>query len=279
VPSATSGLSLTLGLGITFALACASATFFLFLRCHGAGRPLGRSSWTWALLVIGVTSVVSTAVAFVGTALVDRLPLAFLGVGVAGPSGLWLSEIRNRRDEPRGLLRDVSTLWLTRLLARLQEAMAEDRATWCERRLDEAWSAAELGMAARFYQEYLRERMTPDERRRGRLNAQLNAIEARLTVVQLVENSAGRTKVAAALQGSRTTKDARYSSQLGDLARMADIMRHDAERELVRLLGSAYNAGYYRMPVFTPPPMRLQTLPPSRPPRREARPARRPAAT
>jgi hypothetical protein len=69
--------------------------------------------------------------------------------------------------------------------------------------------------------------MSPDERRRSRIYAQLNAIETRLTVVHLIENSSGRTKVAAALRDSRTTKDVRYASHLNDLARMADILRHD----------------------------------------------------
>jgi hypothetical protein len=269
----TSVPSETLRLGITFALACASATFFLFLRCHGGGRSFGRRSRLWALLIVVVTSVVSTAAAFAGAVVVDHLPLAFLSLSVVGPSGLWLSEIRQRRDDRRGLLHDMSTLWLSRLLARLQEGMAEDRITWCEERIDEAWSTDELSMAARFYQEYLRERMSGEERRRGRIFAQLTAIETRLTVVHLIESSSGRTKVAAALEASRATKGVRYSSHLGDLARMADILRHDAERDLVRLLGVAYNTGYYRIPVFSPP---RRTYPPVD--LREGRSARRVAA-
>jgi hypothetical protein len=260
-------------LSITFALACASATFFLFLRCHGTGRPFGRSSRVWALLVVLVTGLLSTVVAWAGAAAVDHLPTAVLGLGVIGPSGLWLSQIRHRREERPGLVHDMSTLWLSRLLARLQEGMAEDRIAWCEQRLDQAWSASELGMAARFYQEYLRERMSPDERRRGRIYAQLNAIETRLTVVHLIDNSSGRAKVSAALQGSRATKDARYSSHLSDLGRMADILRHDAERDLIRLIGLAYGAGYYRMPIFTAPRRINDTSDaPARPARTRAQP-------
>jgi hypothetical protein len=242
----------TLSLGVTFVLACASATFFLFLRCHRTGRPFGPHSRAWALAVIGVTGLLSTAVAFVGVLVLSSLPFASTGLGLVAPSGLWLSEIRSKRDDRRGLGYDLSTLWLTRLLARLQEGMAEDRIAWCEERVDQDWDTDELGMAARFYQEYLRERMSPDERRRSRIYAQLSAIENRLTVVQLIDNSAGKTKIAAALAGSRATKDARYSGHLSDLSKMGDILRHDAERELMRLLGSAYSAGYYRMPVFTP---------------------------
>jgi hypothetical protein len=207
----------------------------------------------WALLVVAVTGLLSTGAAFAGLAIVKHLPGAFVGLGIVGPSGLWLSEIHSREEERRSLLRDMSTLWLSRLLARLHEGMAEDRIAWCEKHVDEGWSADELSTAARFYLEYLRERMSPAERRRGRINAQVNAIEVRLTAVQLIENGAARAKVVAALQGSRATKESRYTRNLGDLQRMADILHHDAERELIRLLGSAYSAGLYRIPVFTPP--------------------------
>jgi hypothetical protein len=240
------------GAATTFALACGSAAFFLFLRCHGTGRPFGPHSRAWALLVIGVTGLVSTAAAVVSVAVVDHLPFAFVGLGMVAPSGLWLAEIRNRQDDRRGLLRDLSTLWLSRLLARMQEGMAEDRITWCEERVDSDWGLDELGSAARFYQEYVRERLTPAERRRSRTNAQLNAIEARLTVIQLIESGAGKTKLAAALQAARATKDVRYRNNLPEPARMAEVLRHDAERDLIRLLGSAYGAGLYRMPVFIP---------------------------
>ena len=125
------------GLGVTFALACVSATFFLVLRCQGSGRPFGRHSAPWSLLVILVTSVVSTAAAFVGLLIVDHLPGAFLGLGLVGPSGLWLSELRSRSGEPRGVVYDASTLWLSRLLARLTESMAEDRERRCEGRVAE----------------------------------------------------------------------------------------------------------------------------------------------
>lgn len=243
-----------LGLDLTFALTCASATFFLFLRCHGQGRPFGPRSRWWALAVIGVTGVVSTAATFIAVIVVNQLPSAFFGLGVAAPSGLWLSEIRSRGgDGRRSPLRDVSTLWLTRLLARLHEGMAEDRLAWCEERVDQGWGADELGMAARFYQEYLRERLSPEERRRGRIYAQVHAIEARLHVGELIENGVERTKVVAALQESRATKDPRYSRYQSDMSRLADILRHDAERDLVRLLGAAYTAGYYKMPVYRRP--------------------------
>ncbi len=265
----------TMRLSVTFALACASATFFLFLRCQGTGPPFGRSSRRWALLVIVITGLVSTTVAFAGVALINWLPLAFVGLGIVGPSGLWLSEIRNRGDGRRGLTRDVSTLWLSRLLARMHEGMAEDREAWCAKHIDQEWSPDELSMAARYYQEYVRELLSPDERRRSRINAQVNAIEARMAAVQLIENGAGRPKVVAALQGSRTTKDPRYTRNLDDLSRLADNLRHDAERDLFRLLSYAYGLGLYRMPVSDPRRGNRRALPA----RRATRSARQPDAT
>jgi hypothetical protein len=238
---------------VTFALACVSAIFFLLLRCHGKGTPFGQRSRMWAVLVIAVTGLLSTGVAFVGLAVVQNLPGVFVGLGAIGPSGLWLSEIHRRGEDRRSLVRDLSTLWLSVLLARMHEGMAEDRIAWCEDHVDEGWTADELTSAARFYQAYVRERLAPAERRRVRINAQVNAIEARLTAVQLIENGAARTKIMAVLQGSRATKEPRYARNVADLQRMADILRHDAERDLIRLLSAAYSAGLYRVPVFTPP--------------------------
>jgi hypothetical protein len=241
-----------LGLGITLVLACASATFFLFLRCEGKGRPFGPRTRWWAVAVITVTSSVSTAAAFVVVNVLNQLPAALVGIGVLTPSGLWLGEIHRRSEDRRSMMRDLSTLWLTRLLAHLHEGMADDRLTWCEERVDPTWSTAELAMAARHYHEYLRERLAPEERRRGRFNALRNAIESRLDVAQLVENGAGQTKIRAALRASRVTNELRYTKYLEDLGGLRDILRHDAERDLVRLLGVAYAAGHRRLESHRP---------------------------
>lgn len=240
------------GLGITLALACASATVFLFLRCDGRGRPFGASARWWAVAAIAVTSVVSTAAAFVVVNLLNQLPSAFVGIGMLTPSWLWLSEIHRRGEDRRSMVRDLSTLWLTRLLAHLHEGMAEDRLTWCEERVDQNWSTAELALAARHYHEYLRERLTPEQRRRGRFNALHNAIESRLDVAQLIENGAGQSKIRTALRASRFTNELRYTKFLDDLGGLRGILHHDAERDLVRLLGVAYLAGSRRLAGHRP---------------------------
>lgn len=242
-----------LGLGVTFALACASATLFLFLRCEGKGRPFGPSSRWWALSVIGITSALSTAVAFLGVIVLSRLPHVFFGVGVAVPSWLWLGQIRNgANDGGRSLARDASTLWLARLLARMHEGMADDRETWCDEHVDPDWSVDDLHMAARAYHEYLWQRFSIEERRRARIHAQLNGIETRLGIVQIIENGVATPKVAAALEEARATREPRYARYLDDLGRLSKILRHDAERDLKRLLSAGYTAGYRNLRVYRP---------------------------
>jgi len=49
----------TVALALTFILACASATFFLLLRCEGKGRAFGPRSRHWSVLVIVLTSMLS----------------------------------------------------------------------------------------------------------------------------------------------------------------------------------------------------------------------------
>ncbi len=63
-----------LSLSVTVALACASATLFLLLRCEGKGRAFGPRSRWWATAVIGLTGVLSTALAFVTFTVAHRLP-------------------------------------------------------------------------------------------------------------------------------------------------------------------------------------------------------------
>lgn len=243
-----------LGLGVTFALACVSATLFLFLRCEGKGRPFGPGSRWWALSVIGITSALSTAVAFVGVIVLSRLPHVFFGVGVAVPSWLWLGQIRNGggNDSGRTVARDASTLWLARLLARMHEGMADDRDRWCDERVDPEWSVDDLHMAARAYHEYLLQRLSAEERRRVRIHAQLSGIETRLGIVQIIENGVAQPKVAAALEEARATREPRYARYLDDLGRLSNILRHDAERDLKRLISAGYTAGYRNLPVYRP---------------------------
>src|SRR5712691_9187546 len=110
-----------LGLSLTFVLACASAAFFLHLRCEGKGRPFGPRSRWWAASVIALTGTLSTAGAFGLVVVGHLLPSAFVSIGVVAPCGLWLGHIREGAVERRNPYRDVSTLWLTWLLGRMSE--------------------------------------------------------------------------------------------------------------------------------------------------------------
>jgi hypothetical protein len=240
----------TMVVGVTLALAAVSATVFLVLRCRGVGRPFGPGSRWSAVAVVGLTSLVSTGVAVASTTVLQHVPPVL--VGAAAPSGLWLGHIRQRADGRRGLGHEVSTLWLAWLLDRLHQGMADDRVKWCETRVDPRWDLHELSSAANFYYEYLKERLSPEEHRRERIHARLQGIERRLDVAQLIEDDATRSKVVTALRSSRVTKEPRYERYLNDLPRLGGILRHDAERDLVRLLGSAYRTGCYRLQAYSP---------------------------
>ena len=153
-----------LALGLTFALACVSACLFLMLRCEGKGRMFGpRSRWR-ASAVIVLTSVLSTVAAYITVTAAHHLPQAILGLGVLVPSSLWLGEIRHGTAERRNVYRDAWTLWVTSLLARMHEGIAEDRMDWCEAHVDPHWEPDELVRAAHFYHDYREQRLSPEER-------------------------------------------------------------------------------------------------------------------
>jgi hypothetical protein len=239
-----------MGFGTTFGLAWVSAGVFLALRCHREGRPFGPSSRWWALAAMALTSATSTIAAFASVALVRVMPPFVLGVVV--PSGLWLGNIeRHRPEERRGRLPEVPTLGLALLLDRLHQAMADDRLTWCETRIDENWRIDQLLAAAQHYNAAVRERLPPAERRRVRPDARLRAIEDRLEVVGMIENGASAAEVRNELQARRATRIRRYDRYRNDLMGLAKRLRHDAEQDLIRLLDVAYRFRFYRLKNFS----------------------------
>ncbi|MFE0152735.1 hypothetical protein ACFWY5_36710 [Nonomuraea sp. NPDC059007] len=253
---------LAVRIGLTVVLAVISATAFLLLRCQGKGRPFGPEGRWLAVSIILLTGLVSAGVALLfGAMLNDNLATL---LGAVAPSGLWLSQVRAHEEGRRSLAKEAATFWLVSLLARLDQAMAEDQRAWCERRIDDEWSVYELSMAANRYHERIGERLTPEERRRERIHARLDAIDRKLDVAALIEDGAPRSKVVTALGGSRHTRLARYDRYLNDLTRLRGILRHDAESELLRLLSSAYRSGYRSLPLYTPP-SRLAAAGPVRP--------------
>lgn len=241
------------GLGLTFVLACVSAGFFLLLRCEGKGRPFGPRSRPWALSVIGLTGVLSTSGALTLAVLGHYLPLVIFGLGVVAPSALYLGKIREGAPERRNLYHAAATLWLSWLLARMSESMAEDRLEWCERHVDPAWHTDELIMAARFYHDYLQERLSAEERRRYRIRWLMENVEARLDVVLLIDSSVPRSKVVAALNATRLAQEARYRRSLDDLSRLGNRLVHDAKRDMERMLAAAYNTGFHHLAPYPRP--------------------------
>jgi hypothetical protein len=237
------------GYALTFMLAMISATVFLMLRCQRVGRPFGPNSRWLALTVIVLTALATTVVALAMSAVSDKLHAL---VGIVAPSGLWLGYMRQRQDGRRSLGQEVITFWLASLLERLHQAMAEDREVWCEKRVDDTWTVHQLSMAAEHYHERIRQRMSVEERRRERIQARLQAIERRLDVAALIEDGAGKSKVVAALGGSAATRKVRYERYLNDFARLHGVLVHDAERELMRLLESAYRCGLRSLAPYDP---------------------------
>ncbi|MEU8249272.1 hypothetical protein [Nonomuraea sp. NPDC048916] len=249
--------------GLTIGLALVSAVGFLLLRCQGKGRPFGPAGRRLAVTIIVLTGLVSASVALVGGIVLDEYLSTLLGA--VAPSGLWFSQVRAGEAERRTLGKEMATFWLVSLLARLDQAMAEDQRGWCERRLDDSWTVHELSLAAIRYHERVCDRLTPEERRKERVHARLEAIERRLDVAALIEDGASRSKAVAALGGSRHTKQARYERYLNDLTRLHGILRHDAESDLLRLLASAYRAGHRSLPVYVPPSRSRTVTEPVRP--------------
>ncbi|HZB30276.1 MAG TPA: hypothetical protein VE465_08920 [Streptosporangiaceae bacterium] len=240
-----------LGIVTTFGLAWVSAGVFLALRCHREGRLFGPSSRWWALAAVALTSGTSTIAAFAGVALMRVVPPFVLGIVV--PSGLWLSNIerigRRRPEERHGRIPEVPTLGLALLLDRLHQAMADDRLTWCESRVDQMWNQDQLLAAARYYHAAVKERLPTRERRSARLDARIKAIEGRLDMVRFIEDGASAAKVRAELRARarRERRYERYERYRDDLMRLAALLRHDAEQELIRLLDIAYRFRFYRL--------------------------------
>jgi hypothetical protein len=241
------------GPSLTFALSCVSATFFLVLRCEGRGRAFGPASRWWALLVIGLTGLLSSSVAL-GLALLGHyLPTVVLGLGIAAPSSLALGRIREGIPDRRSIYGAATTLWLGWLLARMSEGMTEDKVQWCERHIDPAWHNDELILAAHFYHDYLDERLSDEERKRFRIRVLLHDLETRLDFARLIDAHATRSAIKAALDAHRIGREARYQRSLDDLTRLSNRLRHDALRDLDRMLAAAYCACLYRLPEYSPP--------------------------
>ena len=151
----------SVALALTFVLACASATFFLLMRCEGRGRAFGPRSRRWAVLVIAATSLLSAVGAAALAELGRYVPAVILSLGIAAPGSLCLGRTREGIPERRTVYSAAPTLWLGWLLARMTDGMAEDKLEWCEERVDAAWHCDQLILAAHFYHDYLNERLRP----------------------------------------------------------------------------------------------------------------------
>lgn len=244
--------SAALGLCLTFVLSCISATFFLVLRCERKGRPFGPRSRWWAVLAVTLIGALAALGSGILAAVAHYAPIAIYVVAVLTPGGLTIDRIREDMPDRRKTAGAAATLWLGWLLARLDDAMAEDKRLWVEDRIDSEWHDDILLLAAHCYHDYLDERLPDRERRRHRIHAALSNIETRLDIARLIDSDVSHGKVVAAFEASRLRKDPRYRRNLDNLTRLGARMRHDAERETERLLAAAYGNGLYQLRRFQP---------------------------
>lgn len=252
------------GLILTFVLACGSAALFLAARCKGRGHAFGQRSRWWALAVIGLTGAFSTGGALGVAALARSVPGVVIGLGIAAPSGLCLERIRGSLGERDNVLRTVATLGIDRLLIRLDDGMAEDKAQWCRGYIDPEWDANDLLLATISYRDHLSDRLADAERKDYRITATVQEIEARLRIVRIIDFPPDdlrdpRDEVLAALSSPGFRRRAQYEQYLDDLKLLAERLKHDARREMERLLTVAYCHGYQRLAPYTrralaPPP-------------------------
>jgi hypothetical protein len=241
------------GLVLTFVLACISAAFFLVLRFEGKGRPFGPRSRRWALAVAGATGAVSTLAALGLAAIGHYMPSALVGLGIVAPSTLCLDRIRDDKDDRPSLLGTAATLWLGWLLRQVSETMAQDKAEWCEDRVNPEWLDDELILAAHSYHDFVRERLSPDECERHHVQVIVADVEERLHVARLIDSHAPRDAIADALRSPRLSGQAWYERNLDDLTRLGNRLQFDARRDVRHLLMIAYNARLYRLRPYHPP--------------------------
>jgi hypothetical protein len=151
------------------------------------------------------------------------------------------------------VLGSAATLWLGWLLRQVEETMAEDKAQWCEERVNPEWLDDELILAAHSYHDFVRERLPPDECERQRIADIATDVEERLHVARLIDSRVPREEIAQALRSPRLSEQAWYERNLDDLTRLGNRLQHDARRDVRHLLMVAYNARLYRLRPYRPP--------------------------
>jgi hypothetical protein len=246
-------VSLETGLYLTFALSCLSALFFLRLRCRDRGQPFGPQARRWALPVIVAIGAAST----VSASLLDLLgyyaPATLFVFGIAAPGSLCIERLREDLPRRRSAAEAAATLWLSWLLSRLDDAMADDKSRWIETRIDFEWPDHTMLLAARHYHNCLYGRLPEEEREGQRIDAALEDIEARLDIARLIDSDLPPGKIRTEITASPLGSDPRYQRNLDDLTMLGRRLRHDSAREIDRLLAVAYGNGLYRLERYRPP--------------------------
>lgn len=146
---------------------------------------------------------------------------------MVAPGGLCLDRIRDDLPDRRSTYAAAATLWLSWLLARMDDEMVEDKASRCEERIDPEWHDDELLLAAHFYHDYLAERIPGDGRRRYRIHAMLDSIETRLDITRIIDSGAPKSKIVDTLSATRLGREHRYKRNLDDVTRLGGRLRNE----------------------------------------------------
>ena len=248
----------------TIVISMISAYGFLTLRCRGMGNPFGRHARWWAIAIILLTALISTAVGLAAVAAGNHALAAF--VGLILPSGIWLGRAAALDSRPRASQwRRQLVTWAASPLRRLDDAMGDDMQAWCDARVRAAARQPQwLSDAALYYYSQVGRRVK-DNRARDELKGWRESIAHKVTLVRLINLDTTDTRLHATLGSHPSTMDSRrYSAD--DRPRLARRLVADAENELNMFLASVYRLGYHRLLIypFRPPPVPREKTKPGR---------------
>jgi hypothetical protein len=236
-----------------FAVAAVFGCIFLLLRCRRIGNPFGPRARWWAIMIVLVTAMVSTAIG-AGAVYVDGHIRAAV-VAIVLPSGLWLGQWSAQQLGERRTVSGTLLGWLTLPLRRLDDRMGDDMQDWCDARSRGAARSPELtaDAANHYYLQVVNQ--LKDLQVREDLDHWRNSIAHKTAMAR----RAGRDTpelLRIALGRHPATRDARkYPAD--DPDRLAGRLRSEAENELHLMLAYLYRLGYRKLLTYggyTPKP-------------------------
>ncbi len=229
-----------------FAVAAVFGCIFLLLRCRRIGNPFGPRARWWAITIVLLTAVISTAIG-AGAAYVDGHLRAAI-VAIVLPSGLWLGR---RPAQHLGERRTVSGTLLSSLtlpLRRLDDRMGDDMQDWCDARSRAAARSPELtaDAANHYYLQVVNQ--LKDLQAREDLDHWRNSITHKIAMARRARRDTPEL-LRIALERHPATRDAR-NYPADDPDRLVRRLRNEAENELHLMLAYLYRLGYRKLLTY-----------------------------